>query len=112
MQRVNRLQSEQEDGMQLDDPIDFSHPCKHVTHSTPKVVHRPPPGCEECMKIGSSWVHLRVCLSCGKVGCCDDSPNRHATAHYKQSHHPIIASGEVGETWAYCYADAQFLSEG
>jgi uncharacterized UBP type Zn finger protein len=98
--------------MHSDAPIDFSHPCAHVTESTPKTVHRPPPGCEECLKIGSGWVHLRVCLSCGKVGCCDDSPHRHATAHYKQSHHPLIASGEVGETWAYCYADDQFLSEG
>jgi uncharacterized UBP type Zn finger protein len=98
--------------MHGDAPIDFSHPCKHVTESTPKAIHRPPPGCEECLKIGGEWVHLRVCLNCGKVGCCDDSPHRHATAHYKQSQHPLIASGEVGETWAYCYADDQFLSEG
>jgi uncharacterized UBP type Zn finger protein len=97
--------------MHRDEPIDFSHACKHVTESMPDAIHKPLPGCEECLKIGSSWVHLRVCLSCDKVGCCDDSPNRHATAHYKQTHHPVIASGEAGETWAYCYADDQFLSE-
>jgi len=98
--------------MENDDPIDFSHPCGHVTRATPRAIHRPPPGCEDCLKIGGRWVHLRVCLSCGHVGCCDASPNRHATAHYKHTHHPTIASGEVGETWAYCYVDDQFLSEG
>ena len=97
--------------MPRDEPIDFSHPCKHIRASTPRTVHRPAAGCEECLKIGSSWVHLRVCLSCGKVGCCDDSPNRHATAHYRETRHPLIASAEVGERWAYCYADDQFLSD-
>ena len=62
-------------------------------------------GCEECLKIGSGWVHLRVCLSCGKVGCCDSSPNRHATAHHNESGHPIISSMEPGEDWSYCYDD-------
>ncbi len=76
--------------MHASEPIDFSHPCKPVTESTAKAVHRPPLGCEECLKIGSDWVHLRICLSCGKPSCCDDSPNRHATAHYRQTHHPLI----------------------
>src|SRR5437868_3429074 len=98
--------------MTNDDPIDFSYPCSHVTPDTPRAIHRPPPGCEECLKIGSRWVHLRVCLTCGHVGCCDSSPNRHATAHFHRTKHPVIASGEVGETWAYCNADQQFLSEG
>jgi uncharacterized UBP type Zn finger protein len=97
--------------VQNDDPIDFSHPCRHVTKTMPRAVHRPPPGCEDCLKIGGRWVHLRICLNCGHVGCCDQSPNRHATAHFEQSRHPVIASGEVGETWAYCYADDQFLSD-
>ena len=98
--------------MQNDDPIDFSHACSHVTSETPRSIHRPQRGCEDCLKMGGHWVHLRVCLGCGHVGCCDQSPNRHATAHYKRTHHPLIASSEVGETWAYCYPEDLFLSEG
>ncbi len=63
------------------------------------------PGCEECLKIGGRWVHLRVCRSCGKVGCCDNSPNRHATAHFNEASHPIISSIEPGEDWSWCYVD-------
>jgi len=62
-------------------------------------------GCEECLKIGATWVHLRRCAQCGKVGCCDSSPNRHATAHHRESGHPIIRSLEPGEEWFYCYED-------
>ena len=62
-------------------------------------------GCEECLKTGARWVHLRMCQSCGKVGCCDDSPNRHATAHFNESGHPVIRSVEPGEAWSYCYVD-------
>jgi hypothetical protein len=62
-------------------------------------------GCEDCQAIGGWWVHLRVCRTCGKVGCCDDSPNRHATHHANDSTHPIISSLELGEEWSYCYAD-------
>jgi len=62
-------------------------------------------GCEDCLKIGATWVHLRMCLQCGHVGCCDSSPNRHATKHFHASHHPIIASREPGEAWKYCYVD-------
>jgi uncharacterized UBP type Zn finger protein len=62
-------------------------------------------GCEECLKTGSSWVHLRLCLSCGHVGCCDSSPGRHATRHFHQTNHPVIASFEPGERWAWCYVD-------
>jgi uncharacterized UBP type Zn finger protein len=62
-------------------------------------------GCEECLKIGSSWVHLRMCMTCGKIGCCDDSPNRHATAHFREGGHPIIRSAEPGEEWSWCYVD-------
>ena len=96
--------------MKADDRIDLSNPCPHVTHETPRHVPRPPRGCEECLKMGSRWVHLRICLSCNHVGCCDDSPNRHASAHYRATRHPVITSGEAGETWAYCYRDDQFLS--
>ena len=62
-------------------------------------------GCSECLKTGDRWVHLRMCASCGSVGCCDDSPNRHATAHHRASGHPIITSMEPGEDWSWCYVD-------
>jgi uncharacterized UBP type Zn finger protein len=66
-------------------------------------------GCEECLKMGGQWVHLRVCKTCGHVGCCDSSPNRHATAHYHSSGHPVVQSLEPGENWLWCYADALFV---
>ena len=66
-------------------------------------------GCEECLKLGDTWVHLRVCMSCGHVGCCDDSKNKHATAHFDGTAHPIIRSLEKGEEWAYCYEDKATL---
>jgi uncharacterized UBP type Zn finger protein len=62
-------------------------------------------GCEECLRDGSLWVHLRLCLECGHVGCCDSSPNKHATKHFHARHHPIIASFEPGEDWKFCYVD-------
>jgi hypothetical protein len=65
-------------------------------------------GCEDCLKIGGLWVHLRLCESCGHVGCCDNSPNRHATKHYDSSKHPIVKSFEPGEDWGYCYPDDMF----
>ena len=60
-------------------------------------------GCEDCLRIGSSWVHLRLCLICGHVGCCDSSPHRHARKHFHESGHPIIQSFERGEDWRWCY---------
>ena len=62
-------------------------------------------GCEECLKIGGWWVHLRMCHECGKIGCCDNSPNRHATAHFHETSHPLIRSVEPGEDWTWCYVD-------
>ena len=62
-------------------------------------------GCEDCLRDGGRWLHLRICLGCGHVGCCDDSPNRHATAHATGSRHPIIRSLEPGEDWCWCYED-------
>jgi uncharacterized UBP type Zn finger protein len=61
--------------------------------------------CEECMKIGGQRMHLRMCVSCGKVGCCDNSPNRHATAHFNDTGHPLIRSAEPYELWLWCYVD-------
>lgn len=62
-------------------------------------------GCEECLKTGDEWVHLRLCMTCGKVGCCDSSKNRHASRHASESGHPIAASIEPGEAWRWCYVD-------
>jgi hypothetical protein len=62
-------------------------------------------GCEDCLATGGQWLHLRICLACGHVGCCDDSPNRHATAHGHASGHPIIRSLEPGEAWSWCFVD-------
>ena len=70
---------------------------------------RTPAGCEECLKTGSPWVHLRLCLSCGHVGCCDNSPGKHATKHFRQTQHPIIRSFEPGEDWGWCYVDQLFM---
>ena len=62
-------------------------------------------GCEECLKMGDTWVHLRLCRECGHVGCCDSSKNKHATKHFHATQHPIIASLERGETWKWCFVD-------
>jgi uncharacterized UBP type Zn finger protein len=79
--------------------------CSHL--DAVQILDLPEPllGCEECLKIGARWLHLRMCLSCGKVGCCDSSPNRHARAHFHEVRHPLIRSAEPGEDWAWCYAD-------
>ena len=78
--------------------------CEHAAKVKP-VPPRTPTGCEECLAAGTSWVHLRLCLTCGHVGCCDSSPGRHATRHAHATSHPVIASYEPGERWAWCYAD-------
>ena len=65
--------------------------------------------CEECVKTGSQWLHLRTCQECGTTLCCDSSPNKHATKHARASGHPVIASGEPGERWLYCYPDDAFV---
>jgi hypothetical protein len=64
--------------------------------------------CETCVKIGARWQHLRTCQTCGVTLCCDSSPNKHATKHATESHHPVIASAEPGERWLYCYSDDAF----
>ena len=66
-------------------------------------------GCHECLQAGGRWVHLRMCLSCGHIGCCDNSPGRHATGHFKSSGHPLIRSFEPGEDWWWCYPDDLFF---
>jgi Na+/H+ antiporter len=79
--------------------------CAHL-RAAPKVVQaRTPEGCEECLRDGTRWVHLRLCLTCGHVGCCDSSTEKHATAHYGETSHPVMRSIEPGEAWRWCYAD-------
>ncbi len=68
-----------------------------------------PEGCEECLMMGDSWVHLRLCRTCGHVGCCDSSRNKHASKHFQSTGHPIIQSFEPGEAWLYCYVDTVML---
>ncbi|NNF29383.1 MAG: UBP-type zinc finger domain-containing protein [Gemmatimonadetes bacterium] len=78
-------------------------PCSHTDQI--RDVHPSADGCESCLKTGDTWVHLRMCLSCGSVGCCDSSKNRHARAHWKSTGHPIIQSVAPGESWRWCYVD-------
>ncbi|MGQ0815601.1 MAG: ubiquitin carboxyl-terminal hydrolase 14 [Gemmatimonadota bacterium] len=78
--------------------------CNHLDQIR-AVEPRTPQGCEECGKINGRWVHLRLCLSCGQVGCCDNSPGKHATGHFQQTSHPLIRSFEPGEDWGWCYVD-------
>ncbi|MFB9962439.1 ubiquitin carboxyl-terminal hydrolase 14 [Sinosporangium siamense] len=78
--------------------------CEHL-----RAANEPTPrttaGCEECLRLGTSWVHLRKCLSCGHIGCCDSSPEKHATAHFHETSHPVVKSFEPGESWRWCYVD-------
>ncbi|MGB9376820.1 MAG: UBP-type zinc finger domain-containing protein [Mycobacteriales bacterium] len=66
---------------------------------------RTPDACEDCLATGGSWIHLRLCIECGHVGCCDDSPNKHGAAHYERTTHPLVRSYEPGENWWWCFAD-------
>jgi hypothetical protein len=77
------------------------------THLDQIEVERPETvaGCEDCLAIGGRWVHLRVCRTCARIGCCDSSPNQHASHHARAEHHPIATSVEPGENWSYCYLD-------
>ena len=65
--------------------------------------------CEECVKTGDGWVHLRTCQTCGVTLCCDNSPNRHMTGHYHETDHPVVISAEPDEYWAFCYLDERFM---
>jgi len=81
--------------------------CAHID-AIESVKHPKRRECEECVKIGAKWVHLRTCQECGGTRCCDDSPNKHASKHARSSKHPVIASAEPGERWVYCYPDDAF----
>lgn len=83
--------------------------CAHLDHVRVARLPESVEGCEDCLATGGVWLHLRICLECGKVGCCDDSPNRHARAHAHQAGHPLIRSIEPGETWSWCFVDGVAL---
>jgi uncharacterized UBP type Zn finger protein len=88
-----------------------NYPCEDLDHAAgrSRAVEPSGHGCEECLASGGEWVHLRLCLTCGHVGCCDSSPGRHATQHFHETHHPVIRSFEPGEDWAYCFADEEYV---
>ncbi|MES2203571.1 MAG: UBP-type zinc finger domain-containing protein [Patescibacteria group bacterium] len=79
--------------------------CKHIDKAGETTKAKTPEGCAECLQMGDTWVHLRLCLTCGHVGCCDSSKNKHATAHFKETGHPVIRSFQPGEHWLWCYVD-------
>ena len=83
--------------------------CEHISSADFTKKPNTPNGCEECLKTGDEWVHLRLCLECGHVGCCDQSKNKHATKHFHKSNHPVIRSFQPGENWKYCYVDELFV---
>ena len=79
--------------------------CSHLDTIELTALPESIPGCEDCLEIGGRWLHLRMCMSCGHIGCCDSSPNRHASAHARDVGHPVIRSAEPGEDWSWCYVD-------
>jgi uncharacterized UBP type Zn finger protein len=79
--------------------------CTHLDTITITQLPAEVDGCEDCLRDGGKWLHLRICLNCGHVGCCDDSPNRHASAHAATTAHPLIRSLEPGEQWVWCFDD-------
>ena len=83
--------------------------CTHLDTITVTELPASVDGCEECLRQGGVWLHLRICLECGHVGCCDSSKNRHARAHFHSTQHPIIQSAEKGEDWRWCYIDDTYL---
>jgi hypothetical protein len=82
--------------------------CAHIT-AIDEVKTAQRRECEECVKMGARWVHLRTCQQCGVTLCCDSSPNRHASKHARSSHHPVIASAEPGERWLFCFVDDSYV---
>lgn len=91
----------------LEPTAEDARACRHLGEL--RRVRPSAPGCEECLAAGVRWVHLRICMTCGHVGCCDSSPNRHATRHHAETGHPIVRSLEPGDAWGWCYADRTML---
>ncbi|HLX68656.1 MAG TPA: UBP-type zinc finger domain-containing protein [Verrucomicrobiae bacterium] len=87
----------------------MANKCHHLNQV--KVTSSDVDVCEECVKTGDTWVHLRLCMECGKVGCCDSSKNKHATKHFHQAKHPVMRSIEPGESWMWCYVDDMIVGD-
>lgn len=85
--------------------------CTHLEQTNQNIDAKTPDGCEGCLQIGSQWVALRLCLNCGHVGCCDSSPNRHATKHFKTTEHPIVKAFQEDEKWEWCYIDEIYVAQ-
>ena len=83
--------------------------CQHLDQATITTTDKRV--CEECVKMGDTWVHLRLCMTCGQVGCCDSSKNKHATKHFHATKHPIMRSLEPGEDWAWCFVDEVIMEQ-
>lgn len=96
--------------MGQDEYLEDDYWCEHL-NQIQAVAPRTPQGCEECLASGDGWVHLRLCMTCGHVGCCDDSKNKHATKHYHSTQHPIIRSFQPGEDWMWCYVDQKLVEQ-
>ena len=96
--------------MRKPETVSIESPCEHAKSVKIHEVRRPAEGCQDCLAMRGEWVHLRVCLVCGNVGCCDSSPNHHATSHFHSSGHAIITSAEPGETWVWCFTDEEVIS--
>ena len=91
------------------DTVGMARECTHLDQV--KFTDTNKRGCEEFLKMGDTWVHLRLCLSCGHVGCCDSSKNKHATKHFHATRHPLVRSIEPGEDWMWCYVDEVMMEE-
>jgi CPA1 family monovalent cation:H+ antiporter len=104
LDRVNQEDLEQREE-ELRATMNMPSGCEHLQAATEVPRPRTPTGCEECLREGTTWVHLRLCLECGHVGCCDSSPQRHATRHFEQNEHPVVRSFETGEAWRWCFVD-------
>lgn len=88
--------------------VEMKEDCAHL-ELIQDVIPSTTEGCEECLKVGDTWVHLRMCLICGKVGCCDNSKNKHATGHNRETGHALVTSFEPGEEWIWCYEDEAMI---
>ena len=96
--------------MSHQEPVPIPSPCEHARAVRLRQVDRPGQECSDCVASGGRWLHLRTCLVCGHTGCCDSSPNRHATKHFEATGHPIMTSAEAGETWVWCFVDERELA--
>jgi uncharacterized UBP type Zn finger protein len=105
---LNRSSPAPDPGKNIRQPGELeSSSCQHLDQI--QVVSPSANGCEDCLKTGDMWVHLRICLVCGHVGCCDNSKNKHATRHFHATGHPLIQSYQPGETWVWCYQDETLI---